>query len=183
MGEAIARVLDRQGWLEEASDALQPAIKECFEAAGESGQAIKNFLHGKWLGHPLHPVLTDVPIGAWTAALALDAMEMTTGRKELASGADAAIVVGLVGAVGAAITGMTDWSETSGRARKVGLTHGLLNLSAALLYGTALAVRNEESRSARIGLSMLGYAVASASAYLGGHLVFEEGVGVSSAGR
>jgi uncharacterized membrane protein len=183
MGEAIANVLDRQDWLGEASDALQPAIKECFEAGGEAGQAIKNFLHGKWLGHPLHPALTDIPIGAWTAALALDAMEMTTGRKELAAGADAAIAVGLVGAVGAAITGMTDWSETGGRARKVGLTHGLLNLSAALLYGTSLAVRDRKSRSARVGLSMLAYAVASASAYLGGHLVFKEGVGVSSADR
>ncbi len=178
MGEAIARVLDRQDWLEEASDALQPAIKECFEAAGEAGQTVKNFLHGKWLGHPLHPVLTDIPIGAWTAALALDAMEMTTGRKELGAGADAAIAVGLVGAVGAAVTGLTDWSETSGRARKVGVTHGLLNLGAALLYGTSLAVRNRKSRNARIGLAMLGYAVSSASAYLGGHLVFGEQIGV-----
>lgn len=183
MGEAIARALDRQDWLGEASDALQPAIKECFEAGGEAGQAIKNFLHGKWLGHPLHPVLTDIPIGAWTVAFALDAMEIATGRKELAAGADAAIAVGLVGAVGAAITGMTDWSETDGRARKIGLTHGLLNLSAALLYGTSLAVRGRKSRSARVGLSMLAYAVANASAYLGGHLVFNEGVAVSSANR
>ncbi|HVF90622.1 MAG TPA: Rieske 2Fe-2S domain-containing protein [Blastocatellia bacterium] len=178
MAEAIAKALDRQAWLEETSDALQPAIKECFEAGGEAGQAVKNFLHGKWLGHPLHPVLTDVPLGAWTAALALDAMEMTTGRKELGAGADAAIAVGLVGAVGAAVTGLTDWSETDGRARKVGITHGLLNLGAALLYGTSLAVRNRKSRNARVGLAMLGYAVSSASAYLGGHLVFGEQIGV-----
>ncbi len=64
-----------------------------------------NFLHGTWLGHPLHPVLSDVPLGAWTAALALDGIEAASGRRELGPGADAAITVGLGGVAAPAAWG------------------------------------------------------------------------------
>lgn len=77
--EALINVIERQDFLEQASDAIQPAVSNTFKAAGPAGHEVKNFLHGTWLGHPLHPVLTDVPIGAWTAALALDAMESISG--------------------------------------------------------------------------------------------------------
>jgi nitrite reductase/ring-hydroxylating ferredoxin subunit/uncharacterized membrane protein len=176
--EALLNVIDRQDFLEQASEAIQPAVTKAFEAAGPAGQEVKNFLHGTWLGHPLHPALTDVPIGAWTAALALDAVEAMSGRKELAAGADAAIAVGLVGALGSAVTGLTDWSATYGRARKVGMLHGLLNAGATVLYTTSLVMRRRKNRSAGLGLAMLGYAASSAAAYLGGHLVYGEQVGV-----
>ncbi|HST53761.1 MAG TPA: Rieske 2Fe-2S domain-containing protein [Pyrinomonadaceae bacterium] len=176
--EALINVIEQQDFLEQASEAIQPLVTKAFEAAGPAGQEAKDFLHGTWLGHPLHPVLTDVPIGAWTAALALDALETISGRKELAAGADAAIAVGLVGALGSAVTGLTDWSETSGRARKVGLLHGLLNAGATALYTTSLVMRRRKKRSAGLGLAMLGYAVSGAASYLGGHLVFGEQIGV-----
>jgi nitrite reductase/ring-hydroxylating ferredoxin subunit/uncharacterized membrane protein len=176
--EALINVIERQDFLGRASDAIQPAVTKAFEAAGPAGQEVKNFLHGTWLGHPLHPALTDVPIGAWTAALALDAVETISGRKGLAAGADAAIAVGLVGALGSAVTGLTDWSATDGRARKVGLLHGLLNAGATVLYTTSLVMRRRRNRGAGVGLAMLGYAASSAAAYLGGHLVFGEQVGV-----
>jgi len=176
--EALINVIERQDFLEQAGDAIQPAVSNAFKAAGPAGREVKNFLHGTWLGHPLHPALTDVPIGAWTAALALDAMESISGRKELGAGADVAIAVGLLGAAGSAVTGLTDWSETYGRARKVGLLHGLLNAGATVLYTTSLVMRRRKKRSAGMGLAMLGYAVSSAAAYLGGHLVYGEQVGV-----
>jgi nitrite reductase/ring-hydroxylating ferredoxin subunit/uncharacterized membrane protein len=176
--EALLKVIERQDFLEQAGDAIQPAVSNAFKAAGPAGREVKNFLHGTWLGHPLHPVLTDVPIGAWTAALALDAMESISGRRELGAGADVAIAVGLLGAAGSAVTGLTDWSETYGRARKVGLLHGLLNAGATVLYTTSLVMRRRKKRSAGMGLAMLGYAVSSAAAYLGGHLVYGEQVGV-----
>jgi nitrite reductase/ring-hydroxylating ferredoxin subunit/uncharacterized membrane protein len=178
MAETLAQVIDKQDALDTVSDALQPAVTDLFKSGGETGQAVKNFLHGAWLGHPLHPVLTDIPVGAWTTALALDAMEAVSGREEFGSAADAAIAVGLVGALGAAATGITDWSETEGRGRKVGLVHGLLNVGAATLYATSLVMRRGKARRVGIGLSMLGYLVSGASAYLGGHLVFEEKIGV-----
>ena len=179
--EALMKVVDQQEALDRLSDQIQPLVRDAFNAAGPAGREVKNILHGTWLGHPLHPALTDVPLGAWTAALALDAMESISGRRELAAGADAAISVGLVGAAGAAVTGLTDWSETNGRARKVGILHGLLNVGATALYTTSLILRRKQKRNAGVGFAMLGYAVSSASAYLGGHLVFSEQIGVNHA--
>lgn len=77
------------------------ALDAVFAAAGRAGRPIRNLLHGRWLGHPLHPALTDVPIGAWTVALVFDVPTMGRGRQALVPGADAAIEVGLVGAAGA----------------------------------------------------------------------------------
>jgi len=179
--EALIKTVERQEVLDQLSDKIQPLVSNAFESTGPAGREVKNFLHGTWLGHPLHPALTDVPLGAWTAALTLDAMETISGRKELGAGADAAIAVGLVGAAGAAVTGLTDWSETNGRARKVGLLHGLLNVGATALYATSLVLRRKDMRGAGRGFAMLGYAVSSTAAYLGGHLVFSEQIGVNHA--
>jgi nitrite reductase/ring-hydroxylating ferredoxin subunit/uncharacterized membrane protein len=179
--QALIKTVERQEVLDQLSDKIQPLVSNAFESTGPAGREVKNFLHGTWLGHPLHPALTDVPLGAWTAALALDAMESISGRKELGAGADAAIAVGLVGAAGAAVTGLTDWSETNGRARKVGLLHGLLNVGATALYATSLVLRRKDMRGAGRGFAMLGYAVSSTAAYLGGHLVFSEQIGVNHA--
>ena len=74
---ASPTVVDRladQRWLNEASDALAPAVRRTLERTAP-GAKLKDFLHGAWLGHPLHPVLTDVPVGAWTTAVVLDAAE------------------------------------------------------------------------------------------------------------
>ncbi|WP_161888237.1 Rieske 2Fe-2S domain-containing protein [Pontibacter russatus] len=168
----------QQSWLGEAADAIRPAVLEAFEAGGEAGREIKNFLHGTWLGHPLHPVITDIPIGAWTTAAVLDGLELL-GEEKYAPGADAAVSVGLAGAMGAAVTGLTDWSGTTGVRSKIGLMHALLNVGATALYATSLVLRRRKAtRGTAIGLSMLGYGVVSASAYLGGHLVYGKQVGV-----
>jgi nitrite reductase/ring-hydroxylating ferredoxin subunit/uncharacterized membrane protein len=174
--EIINSVAD-QKWIEDSTEPLQKAVHGAF--VGDAGRDIKNFLHGTWLGHPLHPVLTAIPVGAWTVALALDALEGMSGRKECGSAADLAIGVGLIGAVGSAVTGITDWSETDGSPRRVGLLHGLLNVAATTLYTTSFVMRKRKrSRQSGIAMSMLGYAVASTAAYLGGHLAFGEQIGV-----
>jgi len=179
--ESMLDLISRQDWLQKTSDVLQPAVKNAFKAGGPSGQRIKDALHGKWLGHPLHPVITDIPIGAWTTALVFDVIDTISGREDYSSAADAAITVGLAGAVGSAVSGITDWSETDGRARKIGVAHGLLNLSATLLYATSLVMRRNGKPRGRLGLAMLGFATSCAAAYLGGHLVYGEQIGVDHA--
>jgi uncharacterized membrane protein len=173
------RLIEQQRWLEDLADNVQPAVRDLLENLGDE---VKDLLHGKWLGHPLHPVLTDIPVGAWTAALVMDAVELMSGNESLGDAADLAVGVGLAGAVGAAVTGATDWSETEGRARTVGIAHALLNVAATGLYATSLAMRRSGSRRSGIGVSLLGYALASAAGYLGGHLVFSESVGVEGTG-
>src|SRR4051812_24962132 len=165
--EIIFETIAKQEWLESAADPISRTIRNLFP--GESGRAIKNALHGVWLGHPLHPVLTDIPVGAWTLATVLDALDGLGASKELRAGADFAVGFGLLGAVASAVTGVTDWSETDGRGKTIGLLHGILNVAATALYTTSFFMRKQKKqRSAGIALSMLGFAVANASAYLGG---------------
>jgi len=179
--EPILEAIDRQQWLEPVAEEIQQAVHRTFESAGESGRSVKDALHGTWLGHPVHAVLTDIPVGAWTATVVCDALEDMTEHDGFAKASDLALTVGLIGAVGSALTGLTDWSETDGRARKVGLVHGLMNLGAALLFGTSLVYRTRKQRKFGRSLSALGYAVAFGSAYLGGELVYNEQVGVNHA--
>jgi nitrite reductase/ring-hydroxylating ferredoxin subunit/uncharacterized membrane protein len=170
-------VIERQEWLEPVESGLQKGVTSVFESAGPAGQAVKNFLHGTWLGHPLHPVLTDIPIGAWTAGLVLDVME-AAGSKDCAAGADTALKVGLAGAAAAAVTGLTDWQSLSGPPRRVGVVHGILNLTSAALYTTSLVCRSRRDRSGGRLFAFLGYAVSMGAAYLGGNLVFSQKIGV-----
>ena len=175
MTEAIAR----QGWLEPVDRALGQGVAGAFGAAGPLGRQAKNFLHGTWLGHPLHPALTDVPIGAWTTALALDTA--ANGDPGMRRAATFAIGVGLLGAVGAAVTGLTDWSETQGQSRRTGLVHGLLNIVATSLMATAFFQRRTDSHANGTACAWSGYALAVASAYLGGDLVYAQRFGVTHA--
>lgn len=176
--EPIINAITEQEWLDKVGDIVQSAIINTFEAGGKTGQEIKDFLHGVWLGHPLHPALTDIPIGAWTAAAVLDSLELL-GEKKYKKGSDAAIAIGLVGAAGSAVTGLTDWTGTTKKKRKIGLMHGLLNVTTTALYTTSYFLRRQKgSHKTAIGLIMLGYGVASLAAYLGGHLVYREQIGV-----
>ncbi|MEA2326051.1 MAG: hypothetical protein QOE68_1010 [Thermoanaerobaculia bacterium] len=175
--EPLFNAIARQPWIDEIADPLQELIRSLF--AGETGREVKNALHGTWLGHPLHPVLTDIPVGAWTVAAVLDGLELVSGNRQTGGVADAAIAIGLAGAVGSAITGFTDWSETEDRGRKVGVMHALLNVVATTLYATSLVMRrSRKRRRSAIALSMMGYAISGSAAYLGGHLVFGEQIGI-----
>jgi nitrite reductase/ring-hydroxylating ferredoxin subunit/uncharacterized membrane protein len=181
-GEAAVAQAEHQDWLEPIAERLQKAVISVYEAGGVAGRRIRDALHGTWLGHPLHPVLTDIPLGAWTVAASLDRLSRRDAGR-YSQGADMAIAVGLVGAVGAAVTGMTDWQHTSAEDRRVGLLHGLLNLSAASVYTLSLALRRRGARAAGRTIADLGFTVALAAAYLGGHLVYRKRLGVDHAPR
>ncbi|HYW53242.1 MAG TPA: Rieske 2Fe-2S domain-containing protein [Dongiaceae bacterium] len=159
--------------LEEAADTLAGAVNGAFDAAGTAKQPLKDALNGTWLGHSLHPAITDVPIGAWTAALALDVF----GERR---GARIAVGVGLLGALGAAATGLTDWSDTSGKPRRLGVVHAALNGAATVLYGASWLARGK-ANGAGVALSVLGYGVASLSALYGGTLALDLQIGVNRA--
>jgi nitrite reductase/ring-hydroxylating ferredoxin subunit/uncharacterized membrane protein len=165
------------------SATVQPAITHTFAAGGPLGRTLKNFLHGTWLGHPLHPVVTDIPLGAWTTALVLNGLEVATGRPAFGRSATTAIQVGLLGAVGAALTGITDWQHTEHRARRLGLLHGVFNTVAAALYTTSVVHWHRQQRSAGRWWAFLGFVVATGAAYLGGDLVDGERIGVDHAAR
>ena len=158
---------------------LQKRIDKFLYGGGRSSaQKIRNFLNGTWLGEPLHVVLTDVPIGAWSVALAFDVLDVIRARREFALAADTSIAIGLIGAAGAALTGVTDWSDVNPPARRTGFIHGLLNLSATALFTTSLVLRKKRSRMGGRICAALGYAVMSYAAHLGGEMVYKRRVGV-----
>jgi nitrite reductase/ring-hydroxylating ferredoxin subunit/uncharacterized membrane protein len=177
-GSALAKVLESPA-LDQVAKPVSQAVRDAYEAAGPAGRQAKNFAHGVWLGHPLHPVVTDIPVGAWTTVLALDLADR--GDAGMRRAARYAVGVGLAGALASAVTGLTDWSETSGRARRVGLVHGLLNVAATALFTASWIARRDGSRPAGRATAWAGYLIAAGSAYLGGELVFGQRIGVTHA--
>ncbi len=160
---------------------VQETVIKLFKSGGPVGTRIADFLHGIWLGHPLHPVMTDIPVGAWTAAVLLDTMEASSGSRGMGKAADAAVALGIAGAVGSAATGIADWMHLRGESRRTGFTHALLNTMALSLFIGSLVARGNRSRGLGRMLALTGYTIAGASAYLGGDLVFRQKIGVNHA--
>lgn len=150
--------------LDEISEPVQDAAKAV-------PKPLRDVLDGVWLGNPLHPALTDVPIGAWSAAFALDLAG--------SSSADGALAVGILGAVPAALTGLNDWSHLKGDSRRIGTVHALLNSASLTLNVASLAARRSGHRGVGRFLSGVAFAGTVVSAHLGGHLSFGLGVRVN----
>lgn len=183
--DPLARLAERQAWITPKTErTLQLWIKERVQALG--GDPLRRALHGEWLHEPLHAILTDIPVGAWTATMAFDttaAVAESAGAEKFADGmdaaADATLWLGLLGAVGAAVTGMNDWSEVQKPApRKIGLVHAGLNIAATALYAASAVARLRKDRGTGRACEAAGYALVALSAHLGGNLVYEHGMGL-----
>jgi nitrite reductase/ring-hydroxylating ferredoxin subunit/uncharacterized membrane protein len=158
------------GTLDQVADPLQHALQALFSGQTLATQ-VKDFIHGTWLGHPLHPALTDVPIGAWACMALLD----TVGQEDAA---DASLTIGILSAVPTALSGAVDWADTDAQIRRTGLVHGLLNTAALGFFLGSLAARRGDRRGLGLLLSAAGLSIASVSAWLGGDLVYRLGMGV-----
>lgn len=139
---------------------------------GQSRRSLKETLKGGWLGHALHPVLSDVPIGAWTGTLLLDLLWLVNEHEAVAQEADFTLTLGLLATTGTALTGAADWSDLDGAARRVGLLHGLLSGTSALANLASWFLRFRGKRYAGVALSTTSYLASLFSAYLGGELIF-----------
>jgi len=124
-------------------------------------------LQGDWLGHPLHPVLTDLPIGFWTSAFVLD----LCGGRAGARAARQMVAWGVLCALPTAAAGAADWREMDAEARRVGAVHAALNTGAIALYVWSWKARRRH-RLRGVLLGFAGATAATAAAYLGGELVF-----------
>ena len=131
----------------------------------------KDALHGTWLGHPLHPVLTDLPIGFWTSAWTLDVV----GGRKAAPAAQKLIAWGVISAAPTVVSGVADWSELHRPERRSGVVHAVANVAATALYAWSYVSRRRGRRGRGIAIGMAGAAAATAGGYLGGHLSFKKG--------
>lgn len=176
---AIATVVENQSWLDKLAAPFQSWVLKLFGGSGTPNRKVKDILNGTWLGHALHPVVTDVPIGSWTGTLLLDTAWLASEDAGVARGADLTLILGLLGATGAAVTGVADWSDLDGTDRRVGMMHGLLNSGILLVNITSLVMRLTGRRRTGIALSGASYLATIFSAYLGGELSFAKGIGVN----
>jgi len=165
--------------LERLADAVEHA--EVLDRPAEIGQQLtgrlaagptKDVLSGTTLGHPLHPALVAVPIGAFAGAAVLD---LTRGD---ATAARRLIGFGLLSAVPTAAAGVSDWGDTRGSERRVGVAHALLNVVGLGLYGASWLARRDDGGGK--ALSMAGLGLLGVSGWLGGHLAYAQGVGVDT---
>jgi nitrite reductase/ring-hydroxylating ferredoxin subunit/uncharacterized membrane protein len=169
----VARGLEQSQALDGLGEAVGGAVQKL-----TGPDVVKTALSGSWLGHALHPLLTDLPIGFWTSAVALDLL----GGEEAEDGAELLVGLGNLAAVGTAASGLADWSDTYGPEKRAGIYHGLANTAGlALMTGSWLA-RRSGARGMGKTLGLAGFGVTAAAAYLGGHLVFFRGTGVNHAG-
>ena len=130
-------------------------------------------LRGDWLGHAVHPLLTDVVVGSWTSAAALDVL----GRGRWAAPARSLVATGLLAAGPTAWTGWAEWSQAPARDKRVGLVHAVSNGVAIGLYAGSWNARRQGRQADGVRLGLLGYAVSGLGAYLGGHLATVRKVG------
>ena len=164
----VERIGDFQG-LDSSDAVLRPQIRRLRHTPAWP------MLRGRWLGHALHPMLTDVPIGFWSSAVVLDLV----GGEATDAGADRLIALGALATIPTAAAGMADWSEASLKARRQGLVHASANTVALVCFLASLASRRT-NRARGKRLALLGEAALLAGGYIGGHLTYAEGVSVDA---
>lgn len=163
----LTRMIDAQGiWARPVGDFVHGIVHWLFHHM----KPVHNFLNGTWLGHPLHALLTDVPIGALTLTIVLDIAN-------LRQAADIALALGVLTMLAAAAAGFADYADTDGLARQRATVHSTLMLTSLVVYLVSLAIRygNPVDRTPAVITSIVAYLILSAGAYIGGDVVYDLG--------
>ena len=162
------RRLEDASALDRPVHALEPSIKALF-GTGTRGSVLR----GEWLGHAVHPMLTDVAIGAWTSASVLDLL----GGRDSSAAAQRLIATGVLAAGPTAWTGWAEWSAAGSRDKRVGVVHAVTNAVAIGVYAASWLARRRGRHATGVRLALAGAAVSGTGAYLGGHLAAARKVG------
>ena len=164
LGRWFVRLVDAQEpWARPFGDWLHGLVDAIFGRM----VTIRSLLNGTWLGHPLHALLTDAPIGALFLVIVFDVLGQP-------SAADGALVFGILAMLGAAVVGFADYSVTDGKARVRATVHSSLMIVALVVYLISLALRagSPADRTIPIGVSIVAFLVLSAGAFVGGDIVY-----------
>lgn len=169
VGAVLESVADRAG----SADVLDRPAETLAALAGRLPAGTRRFLSGEWLGHPLHPALVAAPIGFLSAATVLDLVREADAARKL-------LGAGLLAALPTALSGWSDWLETSGPARRVGTVHLALNSAALSLYAQSYLHRRRGQQGKAAVVALAGAAALGVGGWLGGHLAYSLGVGVDT---
>ena len=165
--ELVTRLEDAE-WLDPVAKKVRKVVKRVIRP-----KWARDVLHGVPIGHPVHPLAVQVPLGAWISAAVLDAFP---GNDRAAA---VLIGVGTGTAVPSAVAGFTDWTQLHPQQQRVGLVHAAVNITATSLYAASLVARARGGRGSGKVLAYLGLAVVGAGGFLGGHLTYRQAAGVN----
>jgi nitrite reductase/ring-hydroxylating ferredoxin subunit/uncharacterized membrane protein len=171
----LHRAAERVGRTE-SLDRIAAPVANVVKRIAPPKTSVKDVLSGTWLGHPLHPLLTDIPIGSFTSATVLDLI----GGAGSARAADRLVDLGLLASVPTALAGAADWSDTYGDEMRTGVVHAAANVAGVTLYAASAVARRRNRRGAATVLGMAGMATMTVGGYLGGFLGYGRGVGVNN---
>jgi nitrite reductase/ring-hydroxylating ferredoxin subunit/uncharacterized membrane protein len=164
LGRYVTRAVDAQArWSKPLGDFNHRWLGALFHPI----RPIQNVLNGSWLGHPVHAVVTDVPIGALTVSIVADLISQPIV-------ADVALLIGVLAMVASAVTGAADYAEVDGTARARATVHSAIMVVALVVYAISLLIRsgNPPDRMIPIVLAVVGYLLVSLGAMIGGDLVY-----------
>lgn len=165
---ALARQIEQAPALDEPAGWISSALSGVLSQPGR-----RNVLSGSWLGHPVHPALIALPIGCWSAATLMDLVREKKAARKL-------VGLGLLAAVPTAATGLSDWLDTDGAERRVGLVHMGANTAATVVYAASWRARRRKHHLRGAALGLLGMGLTGVGGWLGGHLSYALGVGVDT---
>ncbi|MCL3861339.1 DUF2231 domain-containing protein [Actinotalea sp. K2] len=163
----IAERIEQDERLDGAVAALRPAAQ-----ALVAGRARRALLQGRPLGHALHPLLTDAPLGAWMSATALDVVGGDAARPA----ARRLVGLGVLSAVPTALTGLAEWAHTGQRDSRVGVVHAVSNTLTLALYGASYLARRRERHALGTAWGLAGALTAGIGGFLGAHLALARNV-------
>jgi uncharacterized membrane protein len=161
------QLLERLGARPEL-DVIARPLSGAIERVAPDGSAVHRALGGAWLGHPLHPLLTDVAIGFLTNASVLDLVGGRSSRRA----ADRLLLLGLASAAPTALAGAVDWTEVDGEEKRLGVVHAASNSIGLALYALSALARRRGRRGRGVALALAGMSVMTVGGYIGGHMVF-----------
>jgi nitrite reductase/ring-hydroxylating ferredoxin subunit/uncharacterized membrane protein len=179
--QPLEKAIESVPVLDNGAKTAASALHQVILDGGEETRRLADFFHGTWLGHPLHPVLTDVTIGGWLFGTMFDVLSILPFTGHIRRTADTLVRLGTVSAIPTAIAGLTDYSGIKQGAAKNGAVHGVLNVVAFLAYLRSLRLRSGGNRAGGILFSLVGLGVATLAAYLGGDMVYRLRIGVNHA--
>jgi nitrite reductase/ring-hydroxylating ferredoxin subunit/uncharacterized membrane protein len=179
--QVVDETIERSTVLKKGGTEVKHQLHKAILSSGPLGRFFADLLHGKWLGHPLHPVLTDVTLGAWLSGSVLDIAGRMTGRRRMNEAADTLIELGTASAIPTALAGLTDYSTIKQDAVEYGAAHALMNSVALSLFVLSIQKRRTRERETAVMLSLAGVSLSMLSAWLGGEMVYRHRVGVNHA--
>ncbi|MFA9445841.1 DUF2231 domain-containing protein [Egicoccus sp. AB-alg6-2] len=165
----------------EEEERLDPLVRAFGAAipAGLTQPPLRDWLEGDWLGHALHPMLTDLPLGMWMSASVLDVLAPRRWR----AASTTLTGLGVLLALPTIASGLVEWRRAAPRQQRVGVVHAALNTTATVCYATSFLAKARGRRRRGVLYGLAGGIAASVGGYLGGHLSFARGVGVDGPGQ